>query len=120
MAETDSMAPDVSRVTTTDTVCGRCGRQLEVGRGYRFAAGSGPPTRLCVRCALRHGPVVWRALQTALVVGTILIVINQGDAILSARLTAALLWKIPLTYAVPYLVSTYSALAISREQAPTG
>jgi hypothetical protein len=35
-------------------------------------------------------------------------------------LTAALLWKIPLTYAVPYLVSTYSALAISREQAPPG
>ena len=52
--------------------------------------------------------------MTALVVGTVLTAINQGDAIVAAALTPVLLWKIPLTYFVPYAVSTYSALAISR------
>ena len=33
----------------------------------------------------------------------------------TATLTPALIWKIPLTYVVPFAVSTYSALAISRE-----
>jgi hypothetical protein len=48
-------------------------------------------------------------------VGTALTAINQGDALVS--LAPVLLWKIPLTYFVPFAVSTYSALAISREQA---
>jgi hypothetical protein len=55
-----------------------------------------------------------------LVVGTILTVINQGDAILTATLTPVLLWKIPLTYVVPFAVSTYSAFAISCESQPRG
>jgi hypothetical protein len=54
--------------------------------------------------------------QTALVVGTALTAINQGDALLSHDVTAALLWKIPLTSAEPYLVSTYGALSISRRR----
>jgi len=60
--------------------------------------------------------VLRRALLTSLIVGTALTAINQGDALLSLTLTPALLWKIPLTYAVPFGVSTYSALAISRDQ----
>ena len=48
--------------------------------------------------------------------GTALTAINQGDALMTARLTPVLFWKIPLTYFVPFAVSTYSALAISREQ----
>jgi hypothetical protein len=40
--------------------------------------------------------------------------INQGDALLHYHVTAALVWKIPLTCAVPYLVWTYGALSISR------
>lgn len=55
-----------------------------------------------------------RAAQTAAVVGTILTIINQGDTLPHHHLSAVLLWKIPLTYAVPYLVSTYAALSISK------
>ena len=63
--------------------------------------------------------VLRRALLTSLVVGTALTAINQGDALIAATLTPVLLWKIPLTYAVPFGVSTYSALAISRDRSDT-
>jgi hypothetical protein len=72
--------------------------------------------RLCLGYALQHPPVLRRAFLTALVVGTALSAINEGDALVSLALTSVLLWKIPLTYFVPFAVSTYSALAISREQ----
>ncbi len=76
-----------------------------------------PPVGLalsCTRCAVRHRPIIRKALQTAAVVGTMLTVINHGDALLAHHLTPDLLWKTPLTYVVPYLVSTYGALSISR------
>jgi hypothetical protein len=55
-----------------------------------------------------------RAIKVALVVGTILLVINQGDILLSGQLTMLVACKIVLTYAVPFSVSTYSALAANR------
>ena len=95
--------------------CQRCGRAVGPGHGYVFAAPAGPAL-YCTRCAARHRPIVRKAAQTALVVGTILTAINQGDALLNHHVTLALLWKIPLTYAVPYLVSTYGAFSISRRR----
>lgn len=53
--------------------------------------------------------IVKRASVTALVVGAILIVINQGDALLSGQVNANLLFKIILTVLVPYTVSTVSS-----------
>jgi hypothetical protein len=90
--------------------CGRCGRAWAFGGRYRFPTPSGEPLRLCLLCAFRYRPVLRRALGTALVVGTILTAINQGDAILTLTLTPVLLWKIPLTYLVPFSVSMYAAL----------
>lgn len=55
--------------------------------------------------------VVIRGLKVALIVGTILVAINQGDAILSGGLSAATTWKIPMTYLVPYCVSTYAGVS---------
>lgn len=55
-----------------------------------------------------------RSLIASVVVGTVLTALNQGDAIVSGQLTAALAWKIPLTYCVPFLVATYGALSNSR------
>lgn len=55
-----------------------------------------------------------RALRVAAVVGTILFVINQLDVVASGTLTALVAGKIALTYAVPYSVSTYSALEVNR------
>jgi hypothetical protein len=55
-----------------------------------------------------------RSLLIALVIGTILIAINQGDLLLRGQWNDALLWKIPLTYAVPFVVATWSALINGR------
>jgi hypothetical protein len=45
--------------------------------------------------------IVLRGLKTALIVGTILVAINQGDMILRGQLDASAAWKMPLTYLVP-------------------
>jgi len=55
-----------------------------------------------------------RSLITALVVGTILTAINQGNLIVQGNLSPILLWKIPLTYCVPFCVATWGALINSR------
>ena len=96
-------------------VCRRCGRLALPGRRFRFASQARAGLLLCLRCAPRHPPVLRRALLTSLVVGTVLTLINQGDALVTTTLTPVLIWKIPLTYFVPFAVSTYSALAISRD-----
>jgi hypothetical protein len=58
--------------------------------------------------------VVRLALRTSLVIGSLLNVINQGDALFgSAPLQ---LFKLVLTYMVPYGVATYSATSISLRQ----
>jgi hypothetical protein len=50
-----------------------------------------------------------RSLWVALIVGTILNLINQGDSLISGqRLDVA---KLLLTYIVPYMVSTYGAVS---------
>jgi hypothetical protein len=69
------------------------------------------------RCGL-HGLVYWpvcrRAIAVALVVGTILMLINQADVLLTGHASALVVAKIGLTYLVPFSVSTYSALAANR------
>jgi len=47
-------------------------------------------------------------------VGVALFVINQLDVVLRGELTLVVAVKILLTFAVPYIVSTYSALQVSR------
>lgn len=59
-------------------------------------------------------PVLRRAITIALIVGTILTVINQGDVLLSGTITPLVLLKIGLTYLVPYSVSIFSALQANR------
>jgi hypothetical protein len=50
-----------------------------------------------------------RSLWVALIVGTILNLINQGDALVAGRPLDIV--KLVLTYIVPYLVSTYGAVS---------
>ena len=66
------------------------------------------------RIALRRN-VVLRATRVALVVGFLLIAINQGDVLLAGALDARTWLKILLTPVVPYLVSTLSSVAAIRE-----
>ncbi|MBM3487295.1 MAG: hypothetical protein FJX67_11810 [Alphaproteobacteria bacterium] len=66
-----------------------------VGRFWSYAIEDGVPRR---------------SLVVALVVGTILNAINQGDALVMGA--PAVAWKIALTYVVPYCVATYGAVAM--------
>jgi hypothetical protein len=89
-----------------------CAYGHAASRRFRFA-GSGTPVEKCLRHAIGHRPLLRNAIATALVVGTILTSINQGNVLLDGRFPAELWWKIPLTYSVPYMVSTWAALRIS-------
>ena len=61
--------------------------------------------------------VVVRGLKVGLIVGTILTAINHGDVILNGQIDPSAYWKIPLTYLVPFCVSTYAAVdAILRQK----
>ena len=51
---------------------------------------------------------------TALVVGTLLTAINHGDVILSGQIPP--IWKMVLTYCVPYCVTTWGATMDKRAQ----
>jgi hypothetical protein len=53
------------------------------------------------------GPVLKRSLAVSAIVGTILCAINQGDAILAGE--TPVIWKVILTYIVPFCVATYGA-----------
>jgi hypothetical protein len=55
----------------------------------------------------REPRVVSLALRVALVVGTILNLINHFDLLFGAPLTRTTLVQIALTYVVPYCVSTH-------------
>ena len=55
---------------------------------------------------------VRRSLTVALVVGTALNLINQGDAIVNGHLPV--LWKLALTYFVPFAVASYGSYAALR------
>jgi hypothetical protein len=60
-------------------------------------------------CAISCG-VPRRSLWVVLVVGTVLNLINQGDALVAGRPLAPV--KLALTYLVPYLVCTYGAVSL--------
>ena len=58
--------------------------------------------------------VVRPALRVAAVVGTLLVLINQGDLLVSGAMTELSVPKVLLTYCVPYCVSTCSAVTAIR------
>jgi hypothetical protein len=72
--------------------------------------------RRAVRYSLSDG-IPFRSGCVALVIGSILNLINQGDAILGMN---SINWiKIVLTYFVPYAVSTYGAVSYRMSRPPT-
>jgi hypothetical protein len=62
----------------------------------------------------RQGRVVRPALKVAAVVGTLLVLINQGDLVMLGSMAELSPAKILLTYCVPYCVSTWSAVTAIR------
>ncbi len=61
-----------------------------------------------------HAPMLRRSGLIAIVVGTVLTAINQGDMLLAGHWSPALAWKLPLTYAVPFIVATLGALGTGK------
>lgn len=76
-----------------------CTRDVAEGRAVPSFAGT-----IVVRA------VLGRSLRTAIVIGTILVAINQGPALAIGRVSTDLAWKVPLDYLVPFLVATWGAL----------
>jgi len=93
--------------------CVRCNRKLE--SGFLMGAEAGvdqTPRWKCLHCSLIDPPLVRRSARVAIVVGSILVALNQGDQLLAGTFAfATTWWKIPLTYLVPFCVSTYGALS---------
>ena len=93
--------------------CRRCGEVFESGAAFQFQAPDGL-IRKCLPCALVHRPMLRRSGLIAVVVGTILTAINQGDVLLAGHWSPSLAWKLPLTYAVPFIVATLGALGAGK------
>src|SRR5262245_32348550 len=93
--------------------CSRCGQIFGSRAAYEFHVPSGL-IRKCLTCALVHPPMLRRSGLIAIVVGTILTAINQGDVLLAGQWSPALAWKLPLTYAVPFIVATMGALGAGK------
>ena len=72
--------------------CAAC--EQELGERVRFVLGAAVR---CLRRAACYRPMLRRATATALVVGTILVAINQGAVLASGAWHPPLLWQIPLT-----------------------
>lgn len=75
-------------------------------------AGEGP---VCTSCAMVDGAMLRRSAIVAAIVGTLLVLLNQGDVLMGpGPLPPSLYWRIPATYMVPFCVATYGALSNAR------
>lgn len=61
-----------------------------------------------------RGATVRTAVPVALVVGTILALINQGNVLLRGQGTSATWTSVPLDYCVPFLVSSIGYMSARR------
>ncbi len=72
----------------------------------------------CFRHALLYRPMLRRSLIVAVIVGTVLVAINQANVVLAGDFPPSLYLKIPLTYCVPFGVATSGALLNGRSTGP--
>ena len=56
----------------------------------------------------------------AAVVGSVLVAINHGDALVRGELGWVRVAKMALTYCVPYLVTTLASVGAIRRETPRG
>ncbi len=74
--------------------CARCGEALEERPIFQFQTPRGL-AGMCFGCAVRHAPMLKRSVLIALVVGTLLTVINQGDVLLAQPWTGGCFGRFP-------------------------
>jgi hypothetical protein len=91
--------------------CASCGKPLRTGVLLGEDGGDGPRWK-CMRCALVDRALVARSSRVAALVGTVLVVLNQGDQLLAGTFPfETSWWKLPLTYLVPFGVASYGAIS---------
>src|SRR3954470_9729275 len=95
--------------TATLSSCARCACDLAPKQGFAMSR-----ERRCLRCTLLRPALLRRSFVTALVVGTLVTAINQGNIMLRGDFPSDLVWKIPLSYCLPFCVATWGALVNSR------
>ena len=71
--------------------------------------------KTCLQHSLQSD-IAGRGLKVALIVGTVLTAINQGDVLAGSAVTPGVLIKILLNYCVPYIVSVYAELEVVASQ----
>jgi hypothetical protein len=64
----------------------------------------------------KYDGIVRRALQTSLIVGSVLVLINQSDIFWGNGLTIVRTNQIILCYVVPFIVSLYSQIQIIKQK----
>jgi hypothetical protein len=74
-----------------------------------------PTWRVFVSYALERDTLI-RSTKTALVVGTVLGLINHGQALLTGHFTLEHLGPLLLTYLVPFSVATYGQIQGKRQR----
>ena len=111
---------DSSEQVAAQVTCERCGRRSRLGWAFAFKqsaiadAKAGNEILKCIFCALQHQPLLRRSLKVALVVGSLLTLLNHGNILFAGDWNNDLYWKIPLTYCVPFCVTTFGALSNTR------
>lgn len=60
--------------------------------------------------------ILKRSYKIAILVGTVLAILNHGDKLLALHLSYLDIGKILITYAVPFCVSTYSSVQNELDQ----
>jgi hypothetical protein len=100
-----------------DGTDGRRGR-LTVSPTLTEPATAGPTWSSWREAAVvvRYRPHLRRTIGVALVVGTILFLINQLDVVLAGDVAPRTYLKIGLTYVVPFCVANYGILIASRRR----
>ncbi len=67
-----------------------------------------------LKCILISSTMVRRSAKASVIVGTLLLALNQGDFIITGEFYRAMIWKIPLTYLVPFCVASWGSVTNAR------
>jgi hypothetical protein len=93
-------------------ICDRC--KETINNSSYLVSSNGVTEHRHLLCFLRYFPMLKRSFWAASLVGTILILLNQGDFIFAGDFYKGLVWKMPLTYLVPFCVATWGAVTNSK------
>ena len=67
----------------------------------------------------RRPAIARRCCSIALVVGTLLSLVNQGDALVTGRITTATVLRVLANYAIPFVVANLGAMSSLPSRQPT-